>query len=117
MATPLLTLANIQPHLSGIAYQALEKVAKDDQLGQLSKPEGLNLQVEGQPSNVRMGWHRDQEERITGIFLRIYSNKLLQAYTFSQFDDPDLGSKKQVDYLVVINPFTTLSPDELMHVI
>lgn len=115
MATPPLTLANIQLHLSGIAYEALGKVCDDDKLEHLSKPEGLNLQVQREPSNVRMGWHRDQDNRITGIFLRIYSNKLLQAYTFSQFDDPDVGPKKQVDYLVVINKFTNPYLDKMIN--
>ena len=115
MAMPPLTLANIQPHLSDIAYKALAEVYDDDKLEQLSKPEGLNLEVEKLPSNVRMGWHRDQADSITGIFLRIYSQEFLQAYTFSQFNDPDVGLKKQVDYLVVINQFTTPYMDKVIN--
>ena len=107
MATPSLTLDNIQQYISDVTYAALEKVCDDDTLQALSKPQGCNIEVEGKPSNVRMGWHRDQDDQITGLFLRIYNARQIEAYTLRV---------NSYDNLTVTGIHTTLASNRLIHV-
>lgn len=75
-----LTLTNIQPHVSSVAYDALSKVCDDRALEQLSSPGGIPAVVQGSPSRVQMDWHTDESDQINGIFLCVYNNSLIQAW-------------------------------------
>ena len=75
-----LTLTNIQPHVSSVAYDALSKVCDDSVIGELSSPGGIPAVVQGSPSRVQMDWHTDESDQINGIFLCVYNDSLIQAW-------------------------------------
>ena len=86
MAMPPLTLSNIQPHLSTVAYNALSKVCYDSALETLSSPNGASVVVQLLASRVQMEWHIDEGKRINGIFLCIYNSSMIQAWKFINED-------------------------------
>lgn len=103
-----LTLTNIQPHVSSVAYDALVKVCDDSVIGELSSPEGIPTVVQGSPSRIQMDWHTDESDQINGIFLCVYNDSLIQAWQI-------LGSNFLEITITTIPLYTGIS-DKALHV-
>ena len=41
------------------------------------------METHGKLTNVRIGWRRDEDERINGLFLRIYNQSSITAYSYT----------------------------------
>ena len=84
------TLENIQPRVSDVVYQQLAAKVSDEDLQELSSPEGRNYIDRGTLCNVQIGWHRDETDAINGIFLRIFDQQTIQAWKCLRDQDYDL---------------------------
>ena len=103
-----LTLTNIKPHVSSVAYDALVKVCDDSVIGELSSPGGIPAVVQGSPSRIQMDWHTDESDQINGIFLCVYNNSLIQAWKI-------LGSDFS-EITITTTPLYTGTSDKVLHV-
>ncbi|MCB1081450.1 MAG: hypothetical protein KDK69_06460 [Chlamydiia bacterium] len=72
MALPPLTREGIRPFLSDSPNQILQDKFRDDRvIPHFFAPEGVLLRADDGVFNVRMFWHRNEANAITGIFIRI----------------------------------------------
>jgi len=81
MSLPSLTFANIrsQSCISEEAVDALQKILKDKDLAELSRQEGktfLGPNSVFSNYNIRLGWYRDDANKIKGLFL-CYCNQFV----------------------------------------
>lgn len=88
MTTPV-NLADIQTHLPNV-YSTLQTASMftgtsmetfDQPLKELSS--GFSMEVNGNPTEFRIGWHRDETDKIQGLFLRIYNQNSITAYRYT----------------------------------
>lgn len=79
MSIPKLTLNSVKSHISLDTYNVLESYCNDSLLAELSSPNGISRIYKGVNVNVRMGWHRDEANIISGLFMRIYGNNFIEA--------------------------------------
>ncbi len=104
MERPFLTLTNIKPHVSSVAYDALSKVCDDSVIGELSSPGGVPAVVQGSPSRVQMDWHTDESDQINGIFLCVYNDSLIQAWQILGSDLSEITITTKPLYTGISNP-------------
>lgn len=107
-----LTLTNIQPYVSSVAYAALSKVCDDRLLQQLSHPDGILVVNERISSRVHMEWHTDETDRINGIILCVYNNEYLEAWKI--LTESSDGESSQI--IVTTKPLYTNTSPLVLHV-
>lgn len=103
------TLDSIKTHISGITHGAIAKVCNNDLLGQLKQPEGVNLTKDEENWNVRMDWHTDEAGVIDGLFMRMMSQTVVDAFIIRN------GSYDNLTFMSTGAP-TAYSADSIIHV-